>query len=46
MREFVILATFGFALVASTAVLPQSASACATWHCGCEDHSAALACRE
>jgi hypothetical protein len=50
MKKFVILAAFAFALVAGTAVLtmvhPQSAVACATWHCGCQDHPAAVGCRE
>jgi len=50
MKKFVILAAFTFAFVAGTAVLmmvhPQSAVACATWHCGCQDQSAAVGCRE
>jgi hypothetical protein len=46
MKKLVLLATISFALVAGTAVVhPQSALACATWHCGCQDHPAAVACR-
>jgi hypothetical protein len=49
MKKLNLLATTAFALVGGTAVLvtvrPQSAVACATWHCGCQDHPAAVGCR-
>jgi hypothetical protein len=42
MKKLILLAAIAFGLVASTAVLtivhPQSAVACATQHCGCENH--------
>jgi hypothetical protein len=50
MKKLILLATIAFALVGGTAVLmtvqPQSALACATWQCGCQDHPTAVACRE
>jgi len=50
MKKLIMHTTIAFALVASTAVLmivhPQSAVACATWHCGCQEHLGAVACRE
>jgi hypothetical protein len=49
MKKFVFLAAFAFALVAGTAIpmMIRPAVACATWHCGCQDHpAAAVGCRE
>jgi hypothetical protein len=51
MKRLILLAAIAFGLVASTAVLttvhPQSAVACATQHCGCENHPKnAVDCRE
>jgi hypothetical protein len=45
MKKLILLAA---ALVGATAVLMtiHPTVACTTWHCGCEDHSAAPACRE
>ncbi len=49
MKKLILLGTIAIALVAGTAVLmivrPQSAVACATWHCGCQEHPGAVACR-
>src|SRR4249919_3058912 len=44
MKKFVFLAAFAFPLVAGTAVpmMVRPAVACATWHCGCQDHPAAV----
>ncbi len=41
MKQLILFATIAFALVAGTAVLMmvQPAVACATWHCGCQDHA-------
>jgi hypothetical protein len=51
MKKLILLATLAFALVTGTAALtmvyPQSAAACATWHCGCQDHpNNSVPCRE
>jgi hypothetical protein len=47
MKKFVFLAAFAFALVAGTVpTMVRPAVACATWHCGCQDHPAAVGCRE
>ena len=48
MKKLVILAAFAFALVAGTAVpmMVRPAVACATWHCGCQQHSGEVDCRE
>jgi hypothetical protein len=47
MKKLILLATIAFALVAGTMMVhTQSAVACATWHCGCQEHPGAAACRE
>ncbi len=45
MKTLILFATIAFALVAGTAVLMvQPAVACATWHCGCQDHPGIVGC--
>jgi hypothetical protein len=48
MKKLILLTTIAFALVGGTAVLMtvRPAVACATWHCGCQDHPGAVGCRE
>ncbi len=48
MKKLILLATIAFVLVAGPAALtfhPQSALACATWHCGCQERPGAVDCQ-
>jgi hypothetical protein len=47
MKKLILLTTIAVALVGGTAVLMtvRPAAACATWHCGCQEHDGVIACR-
>ena len=47
LLTLILLTTIAFVLVGGTVVLMtvRPAAACATWHCGCQDHEGAIACR-